>query len=112
MIQLPKITKTTSGMFLRHSSWHIFYYEDGKTRTRSLGTPDIEKARTLRDEIYGILRAQGATERNEKRGRPVTKNGIYTQYKVRAAGHKTRYVKSLEEAEQIRDWMLANPATP
>jgi hypothetical protein len=109
MIQIPKITKPDSGMFFRYPSWHIFHYEDGKTRTRSLGTPDIEKARTLRDEIYGILRARGATERNAPRGRPVTKSGIYVTYSVRAAGHKTRRTSSLEEAEQIRDWMLANP---
>ena len=112
MIQIPRITKPDSGMFFRYPSWHVFHYEDGKTRMRSLGTPEIEKARTLRDEHFATLRAQGATERNEKRGRPVTKGGIYTQYTVRAAGHKTRYVKNLEEAEAIRDWMLANPATP
>jgi len=109
MIQLPKITKTTSGMFFRHSSWHIFYYENGKTRTRSLATPDTEKACKLRDEIYGIFRTRGATERNATKGRPVTKNGIYTTYTVYVAGHKTRRTSNLEEAERIRDWMLANP---
>jgi len=112
MIQIPRITKPDSGMFFRYPSWHIFHYEDGKTRTRSLGTAEIEKARTLRDEIYGILRERGATERNAPRGRPVTKNGIYVTYSVQVAGHKARRTSSLEEAEQIRDWMLANPAIP
>ena len=109
MIQIPRITKPDSGMFFRYPSWHVFHYEDGKTRMRSLGTPEIEKASTLRDEHFATLRAQGATERNAPRGRPVTKNGIYVTYTVQVAGHKTRRTSSLEEAEQIRDWMLANP---
>jgi len=109
MIQIPKITKPDSGLFFRYPSWQIFYYENGKTRVRSLGTPDIEKARTLRDEHFATLRAQGATEPNGKRGRPVTKGGIYVRYTVHISGHKTRCATRLEEAEQIRDWMLANP---
>jgi hypothetical protein len=109
MIQIPKITKPDSGLFFRYPSWHVFHYEDGKTRMRSLGTRYIETARPLRDEYFAKLRAQGATERNATKGRPVTKGGIYVRYKVHVSGHKARSAKNLEEAEQIRDWMLANP---
>ena len=110
MIQLPKISKPDSGLFFRFPSWHVFYYEDSKTRMRSLGTSDTEKARQLRDEFYAKLRAAGATERNGTPGRPRGENpDIYHCYQVRIGGHKTRSVKTLEEAEQLRDWMLANP---
>lgn len=109
MIQIPRITKPDSGLYFRFPSWQVFHYEDGKTRLRSLGTADVEKARQLRDEHYAELRAAGATERDATRGPKPAKGGIYQYYQVRIGGHKMRSVRTLEEAEELRDWMLANP---
>ena len=114
MIQIPKIVRPDSGLTYRHPSWRTFYYEDGRTISKSLGTADIQTARDRRDLLLSELLREGATVRDGVRGRKPTGDGItpLKGFRIYVAGHKQRYAGTMEEAIAIRDEMLANPVKP
>ncbi len=109
MIEIPRITKSDSGLVFRKPIWHALYYVDEATRTRSLGTADKEEAREVRNTFYRSLRNEGAVERS-LRNKAQAGSDVYIRerpkFVVKVPGFKLRQAATIEQAREIRDMLL------
>lgn len=110
MIEIPRITKPDSGLVFRKPIWHVLYYVDEATRTRSLGTADKDEAREFRNTFYRSLCNEGAVERS-LRNKAQAGSDVYIRerpkFVVKVPGFKLRQAATIEQAREIRDMLLS-----
>ena len=90
--------------------WFVRWTVDGKPKTRSTGTRDVNEARGVRDAIYDKLRQNyhnvvtvGTAEHALATNRYIYERPAYT---VHVPGCKVEQAGTLEEAREIRNNLL------
>ena len=117
MIQIPRITKPTSGLTLvtvayplkdgtkRHRKvWRATWREDGRGRQRSLRTSDLGEAIALRDAVFHELKASGAKCSHPREARYIYRRSGFV---VKVPGFPIEYCETEAEAEKVREERLS-----
>lgn len=106
---LPRPIKPNSGLTRIGRRWYAVVTQDGVARKVALGTDDVSRARSLRDELFASLLDEGAewavSGKRARAFKPDTKQYIYYRkpWTVVVKGRRIGEFETEQEAREARN---------